>query len=91
MIRGGEVSRAKGAEEGGGQEHLSLESNPLEFDVVAKDSAWSMSELAEIEQDSREQGGSQGERYRALHRLILLDTLSLQSTQARQRAKMLFS
>jgi hypothetical protein len=35
MIRSGEVSRAKGAEEGGGREHLSLESNPLEFNVVA--------------------------------------------------------
>ena len=49
MIRSGEVSRAKRAEEGGGQEQLSLESDPLEFDVVATDPAWNMSELAEIE------------------------------------------
>jgi hypothetical protein len=72
MIRSGEVSRAKGAEEGGGREHLSLESNPLEFDVVATDPAWSMSELAEIERIL--QNKEDPERYRALHRLILLDT-----------------
>ena len=72
MIRSGEVSRAKGAEEGGGREHLSLESNSLEFEVLATDPAWSMSELAEIERilENKEDP----ERYRALHRLILLDT-----------------
>lgn len=70
-IRSGEVSRAKGEEEGGGREHLSLESNPLEFDVVATDLAWSMSELAEIERilENKEDP----KRYRALDRLILLD------------------
>lgn len=72
MIRSGEVSRAKGAEEGGGREHLSLESNPLEFDVVATDPAWSMSELAEV--DRMLENKEDPERYRALHRLILLDT-----------------
>jgi hypothetical protein len=72
MIRSGEVSRAKRAEEGGGREQLSLESDPLEFDVVATDPAWGMSELAEIERilENKEDP----ERYRALHRLILLDT-----------------
>jgi len=72
LVRSGEVSRAKRAGEGGGREHLSLESNPLEFDVVATDPAWSMSELAEIERilENKEDP----ERYRALHRLILLDT-----------------
>ena len=72
MIRSGEVSRAKRAEEGGGREQLSLESDPLEFDVVTTDPAWSMSELAEIERilENKEDP----ERYRALHRLILLDT-----------------
>src|SRR5882724_4795212 len=72
MIRSGEVSRAKRAGEGGGREHLSLESNPLEFDVVATDPAWSMSELAEIERILENKENP--ERYRALHRLILLDT-----------------
>lgn len=72
MIRSGEVSRAKSAEEGGGREQLSLESDPLEFDVVATDPAWSMSELAEIERILENK--QDPERYRALHRLILLDT-----------------
>lgn len=72
MIRSGEVSRAKRAEEGGGQEQLSLESDPLEFDVVATDPAWSMSELAEIERTLENK--EDPERYHALHRLILLDT-----------------
>jgi hypothetical protein len=70
-VQSGEVSRAKGAEEGGGQQHLSLESNPLEFDVVA-DPAWSASEVAEIERVLRNK--EDPERYRVLHRLILLDT-----------------
>jgi hypothetical protein len=72
-IRSVEVSRAKEAEEGGGREPLSLESNPLEFDVVAPDPAWNVSELAEIE---RMLGNKEdpGERERSLHRLVLLDT-----------------
>jgi hypothetical protein len=70
MIRSSEVSRAKRAEEG--REQLSLDSDPLEFDVVATDPAWSMSELAEIERIL--QNKEDPERYRALHRLILLDT-----------------
>jgi len=70
MIRSSEVSRAKRAEEA--REQLSLDSDPLEFDVVATDPAWSMSELAEIERIL--QNKEDPERYRALHRLILLDT-----------------
>jgi hypothetical protein len=72
MVRSGEISRAKRAEESGGREQLSLESDPLEFDVVATDPAWSMSELAEIERTLENK--EDPERYRALHRLILLDT-----------------
>jgi len=71
MVKSGEVSWAKVAEEGGGRERLTLESNPLEFNVVA-DPAWSVSEVAEIEQVLRNK--EDRERYRALHRLILLDT-----------------
>jgi len=70
-VQSGEVSRAKGAEEGGGPDRLSLDSNPLEFNVVA-DPAWSASEVAEIEQVLKNK--EDPERYRALHRLILLDT-----------------
>jgi hypothetical protein len=70
-VQSGEVSRAKAAEEGGGRESLSLESNSLEFSVVA-DPAWSVSEVAEIERVLKSK--EDPERYRALHRLILLDT-----------------
>jgi hypothetical protein len=70
-VQSSEVSRAKGGEEGGGRESLSLESNPLEFNIVA-DPAWSMSEVAEIERVLKNK--EDPERYRALHRLILLDT-----------------
>jgi len=70
-VQSGEVSRVKGAEEGGGRERLSLESNLLEFDVAA-DPAWSESEVAEIERVLKNK--EDPERYRALHRLILLDT-----------------
>lgn len=72
-VKSVEVSRVAGAEEGGGRKSLSLESNPLEFEVVAADPGWSMTQLAEIGQmlESKE---DTGERYRALHRLILLDT-----------------
>ena len=70
-VQSGEVSWAKGAEEGGGRERLSLESNPLEFNVVA-DPAWSVSEVAEIERVLKNK--EDPERYRALHHLILLDT-----------------
>jgi hypothetical protein len=72
-VQSGEVSRAKAAEEGGGRGPLSLESNPLEFDVGAADPAWSMSELAEIERVLGSQEDP-GEREHALHRLVLLDT-----------------
>jgi hypothetical protein len=70
-VQSREVSRAKAAEEGGGRESLSLESNSLEFSVVA-DPAWSVSEVAEIERVLKNK--EDPERYRAVHRLILLDT-----------------
>src|SRR5579859_79121 len=74
-VRSNEVSIVVSAEEGGGRKAIALESNPLEFDVVAADPGWSLSEFAEIGQvlDGKE---DLGERYRALHRLILLDTPS---------------
>ncbi len=70
-VQSGEVSRAKATEEGGGRQSFSLESNSLEFSVVA-DPAWSVSEVAEIERVLKNK--EDPERYRALHRLILLDT-----------------
>lgn len=74
-VESSEVSLIRGAEEGGGREWLSLESDPLEFEVVAPDPGWSMSQLAEIEQVLDSEPGP-GEQDRVLHRLILLDTPS---------------
>jgi hypothetical protein len=70
-VQSNEVSMAKRAEDGGGWEFLSLESNTLEFDVVA-DPAWSASEVGEITRALKD--GDEAERYRALHRLVVLDT-----------------
>jgi hypothetical protein len=68
-----EVSRVKSAEEGDGLQHLRLESNALEFDILAADSTWSASELAEVEH-TLDGERDPSERYRIFHRLILLDT-----------------
>lgn len=67
------VSRVKSAEEGGGQEHLTLESNPLEFDILPADPSWDAAELAEIERVVDHSEDPQ-ELYPALHRLEILDT-----------------
>jgi hypothetical protein len=70
-VQSNEVSMAKLAEDGGGWEFLSLESNTLEFDVVA-DPAWSASQVGEITRALKD--GDEAERYHALHRLVVLDT-----------------
>jgi hypothetical protein len=67
------VSRVRGAEEGGGEEPLTLDSNALEFDILPADASWSATELAEIERVVDHSEDPQ-ERYPALHRLAILDT-----------------
>jgi hypothetical protein len=67
------VSRVKSAEEGGGEERLTLESNTLEFDILPADPSWSAAELAEIERVVDHSEDPQ-EQYAALHRLAILDT-----------------
>jgi hypothetical protein len=67
------VSRIKGAEEGGGTEHLTLESNALELDILPADESWSAAELTEIERVFDHSEDPQV-RYPALHRLAILDT-----------------
>jgi hypothetical protein len=67
------VSRMKGDDEGGGEEHLTLESNALEFDIVPADPAWSAAELTEIE-GVLDHSEDPQELYPALHRLAILDT-----------------
>src|SRR5882762_191117 len=67
------VSRIKSAEEGGGEEHLALESNVLEFDIAPADPFWSAAELADIERVVDHSEDPQ-ELYPAVHRLAILDT-----------------
>jgi hypothetical protein len=67
------VSLMKGADEGGGEELLTLESNALEFDILAADPSWSAAELTEIERVVDHSEDPQ-ELYPALHRLAILDT-----------------
>ena len=67
------VSRIKGAEEGGGTEHLTLESNALEFDILPADESWSAAEVTEIER-ILDHSEDPRVRYPALHRLAILDT-----------------
>jgi hypothetical protein len=73
MITSNEVSRVKTGEEDGGEEHLTLESNPLEFDIVTADPSWNAAEFAEIERVLNHSEDQQ-ERISALHRLAILDT-----------------
>ncbi len=71
-ITSDEVSRIKTAEEGGGLDHLTLESNWVEFDVLPLDPAWAATELnsIQLELDSAEPGAAD----RGIGRLGRLDT-----------------
>jgi hypothetical protein len=71
-ITSNEVSRIKSAEEGGGVENLTLESNWVEFDVLPLDAAWAAAELnsIQLELNSPEPGAAD----RAVGRLGRLDT-----------------
>jgi hypothetical protein len=68
-----EVSRVKGADEGGGKEPLTLESNSVELDILPADPAWVADELSNIEQ-ALNSAKVADERELALQRLALLDT-----------------
>ena len=71
-ITSNEVSRIKSAEEGGGLENLTLESNLVDFDILPPDPAWDAAELnsIELELNSAEAGAAD----RAVGRLGRLDT-----------------
>src|SRR5882762_9118365 len=68
-----QVSGLKSAEEGGGEEPVTLESNTVEFDVLPPDGAWERQELWSI-QNALENAADAGEKERAYHRLTVLDT-----------------
>lgn len=63
----------KSAEEGGGLEHLTLESNPVDLDILPSDPAWVAAEISNIEQELNAATNT-AERSAALRRLALLDT-----------------
>jgi hypothetical protein len=71
-ITSNEISRIMSAEEGGGLENLTLESNWVDFDILPPDSAWAAAETSsiELELNSTEAGITE----RAVGRLGLLDT-----------------
>jgi hypothetical protein len=73
-ITSNEASRIKTAEEGGGLEHLTLESNEVEFDILPPDPAWAAAELNSIQSElnSAEPGAAD----RAIGRLGRLDTVA---------------
>jgi len=68
-----QVSRVKSPEEGVGLEPLTLESNPVDFEILPADPAWDSAELSAIEQELNSAANS-GERGQALQRLGRLDT-----------------
>lgn len=73
-ITSNEVSRIKSAEEGGGVEKLTLESNWVEFDILPPDPAWEGAELDSIDLDLN--SAEPGAANRAIGRLGRLDTAS---------------
>lgn len=83
IVTSAEVSLAKRPEEDGGTEPLTLESNPVEFDIVPADPAWAAWELSNIEQ-VLDAAGNSDERGRAVSRLALLDTPASAQTLVRR-------
>ncbi len=73
-VASNEVSRIKTTEEGGGLEHLTLESNEIEFDILPPDPAWAAAELNSIQSElnSAEPGAAD----LAIGRLGRLDTVA---------------
>ncbi len=73
IVTSTEVSRLKSPEEGGGREPLTLESNPVDLDILPADPAWVAGEIINIQQ-ALDTARNAGERVVALQRLALLDT-----------------
>ncbi len=73
-ITSNEVSRIKSAEEGGGIENLTLESNWVEFDILPPDPAWAAAELNSIQSELN--SAEPGVADRAIGRLGRLDTVA---------------
>lgn len=69
----GQVSRIKTSDEGGGIEHLVLESNPVEFDILPRDPAWETQLFAENVRILDSTAGVT-DHIQALRSLVLLDS-----------------
>ena len=50
-MKAGNILSIRSSEQGGGREPLTLESNAVEFDILAEDPAWAATELAKIEEE----------------------------------------
>jgi hypothetical protein len=75
-VKSTDISRVKTAEEGGGIERLTLESNTVEFDILRADPEWAAAQQAKFEQILSTQSADQPQSYEAVKRLALLDTPS---------------
>jgi hypothetical protein len=81
------IWRIRSKEEGGGHEPLTLDSNAIEFDILAGDPAWASTELAKIEEELSAHAVSAPLWTAALTRLSRLDT----PASVRRLAHMYFS
>jgi hypothetical protein len=68
------IWRITSKEEGGGREPITLESNAIEFDILAEDPAWVSTELAKIEEELSTHAMETPQSTAALTRLSQLDT-----------------
>lgn len=68
------ISRLKSAEEGGGQEPLALESNPVDFDILPPDAGWADEEQAKLDEILRTQPADSQAWRDALKHLSKLNT-----------------
>lgn len=76
-----QIQRIKSPQEGGGKEALTLESDPIDLEILPADPAWNASQMEDIEQILN--GPSEpGEKANALYRLALLDTPASASRMA---------
>lgn len=68
-----EVARVETAQEGGGLYYFTLESNPVEFEILPDDPAWDAAQFTRIRQELNA-ATTVGQRQRALRRLSELDS-----------------
>ena len=73
-VKSNAVSRIRGEAEGGGYEKLTLETEPIQFDVLPEDATWDAAELEEIERILEQSPKGSVESSQAMHRLSILDS-----------------